>query len=268
MIRTMGAVAIMLVMGIGPVAAQEDGAQRMILLADQAQRALRITKSACLVMSGSQVSHHAQTVVEEARHFEEVMQDLAAEQERLLQLRRLSLGLTRSAAQIASGDLHSVPMRLLLSRNHQVAARLLDLARAEGATYPEEVLSKEQVTVLNHLAAQRALVEGLLRDQCYVRLSFGAADLPQKMTEGIRRFEAVNTLLIEGDAAQGVPPAPDIGIKIALGQVASKWVSLRALLDAAAKEGTLDLRDLQLAAVIGETLHRRLGKLMEKYQAL
>lgn len=274
MIKTITAVLCLLALSAGAALAQSDGHLRVTLLTEQAQRALRVAKSTCFVMSGSQSQLHAETALHEAQAFEQMMKALIdgaadpALSTELSRIQRMSFGVTRSAEQIVSGDFHSVPMRLLLSRNQDVADGLLAAARAAGPRYLEGDFSAEHQAALLHLAGQRILIEELLRDLCYVRLSLGAAELPAQMIEKIAVFESINTALIEGDAVRGLPGAPNIGIKLGLGQVASKWVALRDLLAAAANGEALEVRDLQKASVIGETLSQRLTRLMGKYAAL
>jgi hypothetical protein len=282
MIKTLSGLMVMLFTLAGTAMAQQDGPLRVTLLTEQALRTLRIAKSTCFVMSGSESQLHANATLKEARQFEGVMQALiegaakpalGAEPDpklkiALLRIQQMSFGFTRSASQIVSGDFHSVPMRLVLSRNQDVSDALLAAARDTGPRYPDHKFSKEQQAALHHLAAQRVLVEELLRDLCYLRLAVGAADLAAAMRDKIAHFETVNIALIDGDPARGLPKAPNLSIKIALGQVASKWVSLRRPLVAASGGAPLDLRDLQLASVIGETLNLRLAKLMEKYAGL
>lgn len=282
MIKTITAVLCLLALSAGAALAQSDGHLRVTLLTEQAQRALRVAKSTCFVMSGSQSQLHAETALHEAQEFEQMMKALidgaadpalTAETDpalstELSRIQRMSFGVTRSAEQIVSGDFHSVPMRLLLSRNQDVADGLLAAARAAGPRYLEGDFSAEHQAALLHLAGQRILIEELLRDLCYVRLSLGSAELPAQMIEKIAVFESINTALIEGDAVRGLSGAPNIGIKLGLGQVASKWVALRDLLAAAANGEALEVRDLQKASVIGETLSQRLTRLMGKYAAL
>jgi hypothetical protein len=266
---------------VAPMAAgaQDAGELRLQLLAQQEQRAYRIAKAACLVMSGSQSDFQATSATQTAQAFDAGMQvltqgdpavtmapesDLMRRQE-LEDISRLSKGMTRSSLQIAAGDFHTVPVSLLLIRNQIVADRI-HLAMAHVYAPPEQPI--EWRNAIQQLQGQHALIEELLRDLCYARLSLGPADMAEQMRARMIRFEQVNAALIAGDAKLAVAKAPNISIKIALGQVDSKWISLRALLDAAANGAEQDVRDVQLASVLGETLTRRLDKLIGMYHKL
>jgi len=254
----------------------------MDLMAQQAQRALRIAKSACLVMSGSQSELHADAATETALDFEATMMRLidgdvdgdlrpekdATRRQRLMAISSVSKGLNRSSLQIAAGDFHTIPVLLLLVRNQYVADQMFEILSEAAPSYsPPEQLAEVR-NAIGLLQAQHALIEELLRDVCYARLSLGPADHGSQMIAKIRKFEAVNAALITGDTKRGLFKAPNISIKIALGQVDSKWVSLHALLNDAATGKEQDVKDVQLASVLGETLTRRMTKLTKMYRKL
>ncbi|MGJ8627709.1 MAG: hypothetical protein ACSHXB_12185 [Sulfitobacter sp.] len=265
-----------------PVQAQDSGAARLEALAQQMRRSYQIAKSTCLVMSGSQSELHSVAVVTISDEFQDVMtglidgdaaQGLNAENDpdlraNLQEVQLNARGLTASASQIVAGDFHSVPVGMLLIRNQEVADQIEYALMAAVPTYAPTSQSKEIGVSIRMLERQRARVEQLLRDLCYARLNIGPADLVEQMRAEMLRFEQVNTALIIGDAELGVEKAPNISVKIALGQVESKWASLRALLEAAVQGGEQDVRDVQLASVIGETMSQKLSKLIEAYSKI
>ena len=266
----------------GSALAQDAGSLRMDLMAQQGQRALRIAKSACLVMSGSQSELHADAATETALEFDATMMRLIdgdaegelapekddARRQRLEQISRLSIGLTRSSLQIAAGDFHTIPVSLLLVRNQRVADHMFEVLSEAAPTYAPAEQPAEVRNAIGLLQEQHALIEELLRDVCYARLSLGPEDHGAQMIAKMRRFEAVNAALITGDVERGLSKAPNISIKIALGQVDSKWISLHALLNDAATGKEQDVRDVQLASVLGETLTHRMTKLIKMYRKL
>lgn len=262
--------------------AQDAGSLRMDLMAQQGQRALRIAKSACLVMSGSQSELHADAATETALEFDSTMMQLIdgdaeagldpetdeGRRQRLQEISNISKGLTRSSLQIAAGDFHTIPVSLLLIRNQHVADQMFEVLSEAAPSFAPPEQPPEVRNAIGLLQVQHALIEELLRDVCYARLSLGPADHGPQMIAKMRKFEAANAALITGDAERGLIKAPNISIKIALGQVDSKWVSLHALLNDAATGKEQDVRDVQLASVLGETLTRRMIKLIKMYRKL
>jgi hypothetical protein len=255
--------------------AQDPAVARLDLMAQQAQRMQRMAKSACLVMSGAQSELHAKAAHTAAAEFASGMAQLAkgpgagkghdaAAQADLVQIAQVSKGAVTSAQQIAAGDFHSVAVTLLLERAPRIAYQLDQLRKAAWQGQAAGV-SGGAVRLLQD---QHILIEELLRDLCYARLDLGPATLTAQMRAKMQRFESVNAGLIAGDAALGVEKAPNISIKIALGQVDSKWQSLRALLEAAAEGQQQDVSDVQLASVLGESLTHRMEKLIKMYRKL
>ena len=262
-----------------PVVAKDASATRLELLAQQIRRAYVIAKSTCLVMSGTQAQQHSEVAFMESFEFQDIMtgliegdsaRGLTPEENAdlrgdLEEIQAYALGLTKSASQVVSGDFHTVPVGLILTRNQGVARQLKDTLLAATQRYSPPDQSDEIRNAIYQLELQRALVEELLRDICYARLNIGPPTLGAQMSEKISQFENINASLVKGNAALGVGKAPNASIKIALGQAASKWISLRALLETAVRGETQDVRDVELASVIGNTMSAKLTKLIVAY---
>lgn len=270
----------LLVCGFEPVAAQDHIAIRQTLLFEQLQRTQRIGKSACMVMSGADSQLHSDATVDNAVAFNLVMAaiidgdpsiglvPMAAGPERaaLSEVAKVSRGLTQSAQQVAAGDIHAVPVALILSRPAMIAEGMHAALSEMGPSAGGQSAAVQNAVRLLH--QQNALLEEILKDFCHMRLSIGAKDTAAQITQNMALFTSINAALIKGDAALGLHKAPNIKIKITLGQIDSKWVSFERLLKPALAGGDMELRDAQLASVIGGTLSKRLTKLVSMYQAL
>lgn len=278
MTRFFGTILVMF-LAAAPVVAQDASATRLELLAQQMRRAYVIAKSTCLVMSGTQVQQHSEAAFIESVEFQDIMTGLIEGDSArglnpeenpklrvdLVEIQTYALGLTVSASQVVSGDYHTVPVGLVLTRNQGVGRQMKINLWAATQRYSPLHQTSEIRNAIYQLELQRALVEELLRDICYARLNIGPRRLAAQMSEKMSRFEDINTSLLNGNAALGIGEAPNAGIKIGLGQVASKWISLRALLEAAVQGEAQDLRDVELASVIGNTMSGKLRKLITAY---
>jgi hypothetical protein len=271
---------VLLLGGITPAFAQDADALRRSLLFEQLQRTQRIGKSACMVLSGADSQLHSDATVDNAVAFSAVMAGIidgdpaiglppmatGPQRSSLIEIERFSRGLTQSAQQVAAGDLHAVPVGLILSRTGATADRLqVALKDMRHSTAGQTVAVANAIQLLHQ---QNALLEEILKDFCHLRLSIGPLDTAAHITDSMALFIAVNAALISGDSTLGLDKAPNIKIKITLGQINSKWVSFEALLSAALAGEEMGLRDAQLASVIGGTMSKRLTKLIGMYQAL
>lgn len=271
---------LLLLGGIETASAQDAMAIRRTLLFEQLQRTQRIGKSACLVLSGADSQLHSDATIDTAVAFSATMRiildgdaalglvatPVGALRTSLIEVEQYSRGLTLSAQQVAAGDVHAVPVGLILSRTIPTASKLYAvLLEMQQPSAVQTVSVKNAIQLLHH---QNALLEEILKDLCHLRLSIGASASAVHIEENMAAFVAANAALLTGDASQGLDKAPNIRIKITLGQIESKWVSFEALLNGALAGSELGLRDAQLASVIGGTISKRLTKLVGMYEAL
>lgn len=275
-------IALVVVMLLNPLVgmAQDVGSVRLDTLAQQVRRTFIIAKSACLVLSGSTVQAHSEIAYIEAAEFTDVLEGLIngdaergveAEQDAVLRseleaVQLYALGLTVSVLQVVSGDFHTVPVAIVLNRNKDIAHQLENALVAAIPKYTPKGQKVEITNAIQLLHSQRALIEELMRDLCYARGGLGPRTLGAEMLEKMSKFEMINTALINGEIALGLAKAPNINIKIGLGQVASKWHSLRALLEDSVQGEDQDVRDVELASLIGDTLSQKIKSLITLYE--
>ncbi|MFT6024219.1 MAG: hypothetical protein ACI9PY_002344 [Ascidiaceihabitans sp.] len=255
---------------------------RLGMIEHQAMLAHRMTKSACLVMMGADAKEHAEVALLTAQQFETQMQVLingdAAHgigKENDVELRAalenaqaFSNGLTASSAQIASGDFHSVPVGLMISRNGAVANRMEDIRQGTLARYSSELRQNDLVNTVHWANAQNALIQELLRDLCFITLDISDAGAKGALLEKLAVFEERSVLLKIGSAPDDIAKAPSIHIKIELGKVITRWGKIKPYLEAAAAGETADLSDIQLAYVYGEAITANMKKILDRYAKL
>ena len=255
---------------------------RLGMIERQSMLAHRMTKSACLVMMGANATVHSEVALTAAQEFEAHMQVLIAGDDAqnvqeeldhdlrtaLLFTQEFSLGLTASSAQIASGDFHSVPVGLMITRNSGVARQMEDIRSDTFARYSSDFQNGDLAKTVHWANAQNALIQELLRDLCFITLDISGAGAKDALLEKLALFEARSVVLKEGSAAEGIVKAPNIHIKIELGKVISKWSKIKPYLEAAAVGKTSDLSDIQLAFVYGEAITDNLKKILDRYAKL
>lgn len=255
---------------------------RLGLIERQSMLAHRMTKSACLVMMGADAKVHSEVALGTAQEFDQHMRVLidghpdlgvVAEHDGTLRsaLERTQMyarGLTASAAQIASGDFHSVPVSLMISRNSAVTDQMASIRQATFERYSVEKQADGLAKTVHWAHEQNALIQELLRDLCFITLDISSVGATTAMLEKMVVFEDRSLLLKQGSSADGIVKAPNIHIKIELGKVITKWVKIKPYLEAAAAGETADLSDIQLAYVYGEAITGNLAKILDHYTKL
>lgn len=238
-------------------------------VADQSVLVHRITKSACLVLMGADAPIHSDVIASSAVELEQMLGHWNAKNtlngyEMLTGLRFDADVMTRSALQIAAGDVHSVPVGLLLRYNPRVLAALGQF----GTDTPVPSVLPEHRPAFRAVHRLRIRSQQLLGDLCLLETGLGGADAARRVMSDIAAVtDAIEDLKV-GNAQQLIVKAPNTHIKITLGKVSSKWKTLAGILDAAAQGAHVDLRDVQLASVMGDAILKNLDEIVERFEAL
>ncbi|WP_299153521.1 hypothetical protein [uncultured Tateyamaria sp.] len=241
----------------------------MVHVLDQVVLTHRIAKSACLVLMGAEADIHAEDIERSSTALDAGLERLLAtsgaeDRNQIKSLRDIGHTMSLSAKQVAAGDMHTVPAGLLLRFNPIVSNTLGDIA--SRTSVPTAL--KEMRSAYRAVHRMRAISQQVQRDLCLLETDLawsGAADV---MADHIVEFEQTLEDLIDGNPARSIIKAPSIHIKITLGKVASKWVTLAPILRQAARDDPVDMRDIQLASVLGDAILRNLNDVAVRFDRL
>ncbi|MEX0370248.1 MAG: hypothetical protein AB3N09_06420 [Tateyamaria sp.] len=232
-------------------------------LADQAVLVHRITKSACLMVSGADTPVHGEDVAASTAALSALTQGSTGIIDGPVPLRRNVDVLNRSALQIAAGDRHSVPFALMLRMNMQLSQHYSDLRARSIAAEPAPHAAAHALVHELRVASQ-----AFQRDLCLYLTDLATPMVAHDMDARLAFFGHSVSALLAGDPDQSVPPPPTIHIKIALGKVESKWRTLEPILAQASSGHAIEPRDAQLASVLGDAILRNLDEIADRFQNL
>lgn len=236
-------------------------------IADQEVLVHRVTKSACLMLSGAETTVHSEDVQASTAALTAFMDVLSGAaplpEDDAAALVESMTTLKRSALQIRAGDRHSVPVALMLRMNIGLSEVFFDM-RATAAS-PVGYPYVDAYALVQDL---RIASQAFQRDLCLFLTELAAPGAAAQMADRLAVFERAIAILVEGDVDRSIPPAPNIHIKITLGKVAAKWQTLAPILEGAARGEPVAARDAQLASVLGDAMLRDLDNISERFLAL
>ncbi|WP_299284663.1 hypothetical protein [uncultured Tateyamaria sp.] len=241
----------------------------MVQVMDQAVLTHRIAKSACLVLMGAEAQIHADDIEASSTALDAGLERLLAtsageDRNQIKSLRDIGHTMSVSAKQVAAGDLHTVPAGLLLRFNPIVSDTLGDIA--SGATVPAAL--HEMRPAYRAVHRMRAVSQQVQRDLCLLETDLAWSGAAKVMTVHIVEFEQTIDDLMNGNPDKSIIKAPNIHIKVTLGKVASKWTTLAPILEQAARGDPVDMRDIQLASVLGDAILRNLNDVAARFDGL
>lgn len=245
---------------------------------DQAVLAHRMTKSACLVMLGVDADAHFDDVTQSSKRFLAQMNQLTIPpntsgdppanwqsiHSEITNLATFFDPMVRSAQQISAGDMHSIAVRILMTRNHMATEKFDALARK----VPDLMSNQGLTNFLLLTMRQRVLSQQILRDFCFARVGFGGIDLRMNLVKNMTQFAAITELLIVGDEQKNIPKAPSIQIKLKLRTVQQKWTNFAGLVTAALEAEELTTGDIQIASVLGDSILNAINQVLAQFEKL
>ncbi|MEO0391146.1 MAG: hypothetical protein AAF218_09430 [Pseudomonadota bacterium] len=216
------------------------------LLADQTLLVHRLTKSACLVLSGAAPDVHMLDIERSAAAMLQGFADLEQiadvhSQSLLANARRDGETLAQAASQIAAGDRHSVAVGLLLRNAPLVAARLSALPVAQ-----RDETDRTGETAHN----LRVRTQRLQRDLCLLRIGLAGTRAQVRLQRDLDRVPQLLNDLLSGNAARQIGPPPSVQVKVLYGKAAAKWKTLSGVVSDAALARQLGLSDVQIGSVL------------------
>ncbi len=254
--------AVSLMLGLGLRSADAEPATVRVL-ADQAVLVHRVTKSVCMVLIGAETPVHVQDISHSTEQLVRLSHDLDTRADVSKALLADVDTLTKSARQIAAGDLHTVPLTLILRINPDLADAF-DQMKVDA---PSTISAKNRGSFML-VQDLRVVSQAFQRDLCLALTGLAPDGANEVLARKIAFFAVSMDRLVTGRAKDGLVAAPNIHIKITLGKVAGKWKTLEPILSAAAAGQPIDPRDAQLASVLGDAILKNLDDITDRFLAL
>jgi len=249
-----------------PIPGRADNSAMAKAMSQQALGLLSMTKSACLIVMGAPPGFHQNSILKQTSAFQEHLHVLSNNLENSDNL-DVVLGqaptVVASVNQIAAGDTHSIPFRLMLSLSGPVVESFLPLIQDQGVSADAEIAHAVSRVMQLKIDSQSMLVD----------LCLSSADLDgDKPTDRLKghldSFEQQVTDLIDGNPEENIAKAPSIQVKFALKDVLSKWKPVRAALEKSVSGDHLSVEDIMLTSVSVDAMIKKLTKALDQYVKL
>lgn len=261
--------------------AAEDAAWqlRVEMISGQMALANRAGKSVCFLLLGADRGLQEVAAISAVDQLErdisalrdgDTQRALAVEQDmqtaaHLTSLDTVTRPFSISARQIVAGDLHRVPMQLFLNG---VAPIGVEVDAVLQSAFGQQLPQDSAVSSILAVQQQGALVQGVLRDACLLRVGLLSAKAALEMRTAIAKFDSNMRALMEGDGQLGIAPAGTLEIQVTLRKVREYWGQIVPLIEATLDNEDVTLKQLQKASIHGDLLEKSLVKLRAYYWAL
>ena len=217
-------------------------AGRIHIAGRQRMLSQRMTKAMCYSLLDTETGKFAQIADVAAREFEQRLQSLMARpmpttrdpqlidqiDKSLKAVEAQSRGLTASVRQIASGDVHSVAMRLVLERNRPTL-KSMEKSMALMVKAAESEMAPKAARTLNQAGRQRALVQKMAKDICLISTGLHVTKSRVALKHDYTYFVAVHEALMSRTKAPHFETAPTPEIRAALRKVDGLWQRMKPL---------------------------------------
>ncbi|WP_082899136.1 type IV pili methyl-accepting chemotaxis transducer N-terminal domain-containing protein [Sulfitobacter sp. EhC04] len=266
-----------------PAWAEVDAAQnarnRISLAARQRMLSQRMAKSACLSMVSVDSEVEARRAHEAATSFDAMLVSLAdgdAEQgvlketypdvrAGLARTAALSSGLTASARQIAAGDLHTVVVWLMVSRNLPTLSEMHATMELMEAHYGTAQIDPGIAAAIVLAGRQGMLSQKMVKELCFLSIGIGGADVREALADTVGVFDTALHRLFRGgkDGALGGKPKPRQ--RGQLRAVKKSWKPMKQMLEEVVAGGEITDEILLDAARQSEVLLQEADALVLLY---
>lgn len=197
----------------------------------------RMTKAVCMALTSGDAARWSEEAYIAAITFEDTLGELLngskdgkvkraeAQSERaaLEKVFEVSEGFTASVRQIASRDLNSAAMTLILERNLPTLTRMNSAVGQMERLLGGSDVSAAKASTINQAGRQRMLSQRIAKDLCFVGAGFNEDEARAALGESVALFSVTLNGLRVGDESRGLlaPPTPVIATR--LSQVQERW---------------------------------------------
>ncbi|QFT59625.1 hypothetical protein FIU94_12395 [Sulfitobacter sp. THAF37] len=240
-------------------AVQAANAQTRINLAGR-QRMLtqRMTKAVCLALPGKADAQWREQALAAAVTFEETLHGLRAgspeaglapaqtaqERAALETVQEVSAAFTASVKQLASRDLHSVAMQIVIARNLTVLTRMNEAVGVIEANAGRGDSDPVVAATINQAGRQRMLSQRMAKNLCLLAVDLDRERSLKDLSQSAALFSDTLDGLLHGNAAGNLLAPPTPGIAAKLGQVSDMWRSLHPVIAQVQAQGTIGEAEL------------------------
>lgn len=266
-----------------PVWAEVDAAQnarnRISLAARQRMLSQRMAKSACLSMVSVDAEVEARRAHEAATSFDAMLVSLAdgdADQgvlketypdvrAGLARTAALSSGLTASARQIAAGDLHTVVVWLMVSRNLPTLNEMHATMELMEAHYGTAKIDPGIAAAIVLAGRQGMLSQKMVKELCFLSIGIGGADVREALADTVDVFDTALHRLFRGGKNGALGGKPKPRQRGQLRAVKKSWKPMKQLLEEVVAGGEITDEILLDAARQSEVLLQEADALVLLY---
>ncbi|APE43841.1 hypothetical protein BOO69_10760 [Sulfitobacter alexandrii] len=232
---------------------------RIDLAGRQRMLTQQMTKAVCLALPGKADAQWREQALAAAVTFEETLQGLRAgspeaglapaqtpqERAALETVQEVSAAFTASVKQLASRDLHTVAMQIMIARNLAVLARMNEAVGVIEATAGRGYSNPVVAATINQAGRQRMLTQRMAKNLCLIAVELDRERSLKDLSQSAALFSETLEGLLHGNAAANLlaPPTPRIAAK--LEQVSDMWRSLHPAIAQVQAQGTIGEAELQ-----------------------
>jgi hypothetical protein len=233
---------------------EEDSRNRINLASRQAALIQEMTRDVCFVMAGIEPERFSEKALSAVRQFEVTLQALQVGDGNLRLLPQSNQSvvaqilagqeiwndLRPAVQQVASNDLHSVPMRQLLNLHLEVQDELFRSVDLIIQNTPDAALAPDMARTLARAGQQRVWSQKASKAVCFLSLGIDPVRNRKSLADSLTAFEAGMVSLFDGDPDQMILAPPNSRLKRQLQRVERVWTDLAALMRAAKDNPNLD----------------------------
>jgi len=261
------------------VDAAQNARNRISLAARQRMLSQRMAKSACLSMVSVDAEVEARRAHDAATSFDEMLVSFAegnAEQgvlketypdvrAGLARTAALSSGLTASVRQIAAGDLHTVVVWLMVSRNVPALTEMNATMELMEAHYGTAQIDPGIAAAIVLAGRQGMLSQKMVKELCFLSIGIGGADVREALADTVDVFDTALHRLFRGgkDGALGGKPKPKQ--RGQLRAVKKSWKPMKQMLEEVVGGGEITEEILRDAARQSEVVLQEADALVLLY---
>lgn len=234
---------------------EEDSRNRINLASRQVALIQEMTRDVCFVMAGIEPERFSEKALSAVRQFDATLQALLTGDGNLRLLPQTNQSvvaqivagqeiwndLRPAVQQVASYDLHSVPMRQLLNLHHDVQDELFRSVDLIVQSTPDAALAPDMARTLAQAGQLRVWSQKASKAVCFLSLGIDPLRNRQSLADSLSAFETGMARLLDGDPAQMILAPPNSRLKRQLQRVERVWTDLAALMRAAKDNPNLDV---------------------------
>lgn len=223
---------------------EQDAKNRINLSGRQRMLTQQIARNACFVMAGIDAERFAAKADAAIRQFSVTLAGLRQGNENLqllpesnqdvldelAKVEALWRTLGAASQQIVAGDLHSVPMRQMVTLNMETMRTMNVAVKQIEKSYGSDILPADLAYTINLAGRQRMLSQKVAKEACFYMIGLTHVASLEQIDETMSEFEAVMDLLLTGAPDQQIIAPPNRRLKKQLERTSKAWTGFKTLM--------------------------------------